>query len=483
MMKKTLLSMACLAAGSMTMVMADSEVYVFDCLGSVDGVSDNGRYAAVTDTDNGIAYLWSADNPGELVDISEEPDFRLPSAQRVWFTVAHDVSDDGTAVGCIGYWDGHQEPAYYQDGVWHRLPMDPNAFNTNEAVAITPDGSVIAGYHFLYDSTSEISGRYYPCQWFRQEDGSYELKSYSDITLPNHQGFMPYTQSVDGRVVAGMVYCGVGSTVNGMIKDGEFVLFDEVETRREPFIYQGKYYAGWEVGEDGVKRQLWLDDPDDPRVEYYESEYINGYADSSVFLESMFADCDINGNIYGSRTRVENVTETGEGDLYTEGCVYNYLEDTWTYEPGVSAFSTGLGEELLFTREGDVMQGDDILSVREAYGIDSEYMINGIARMSRDGKTLGGVASEYNEANGELMYHPFMVLVDGGTSAGVQCIAGNPMGAMVIAVAGRIEVLNASKVAVYDLNGRVVGDSAVTSVTPGVYVVNADGRSYKISVR
>ena len=54
-MKKSLLIVALMAAGSMTAAMAKSEVFVFDYLGEVDGLADNGQYAAISDPDNGLA--------------------------------------------------------------------------------------------------------------------------------------------------------------------------------------------------------------------------------------------------------------------------------------------------------------------------------------------------------------------------------------------------------------------------------------------
>lgn len=483
-MKKSLLIVALMAAGSMTAAMAKSEVFVFDYLGEVDGLADNGQYAAISDPDNGLAYLWRAESPDDLIDITEETDDpTLPSYLRAKGTIARDVSDNGIVVGAILFADGVTHPAYYADGEWNLLPMDPYAMNTNEAIAITPDGKVIAGSHFINDPSSEIGGRYYPCQWFLQDDGTYELKSYSDIALPNHQGFFARQQTPDGRVVLGSVCCGMQSNTNAMIKDGKFVMFDEIVTESEPWIYKGKYYAGTDVREDGTTYQVWVEDANDPRVVYFEEVYINGYKDSEVGLDGWFHDCDINGNLYGSRSYVENVTEDGHGTVYTEGCIYNYLTDTWIMEPGVSYFSTGVGTDLLFTGAGEVMEKDDVQHVADAYEIVSEYTVEGISRTSYDGKTIGGVASEVHPGTGEKLYYPFLVKVDGGTQAAIQSVAGNPKGALVLVSDGRIEVVNASEVSVYDLEGHMVGSSAVTDVNPGIYVVVADGRSYKVIVK
>ena len=162
--------------------------------------------------------------------------------------------------------------------------------------------------------------------------------------------------------------------------------------------------------------------------------------------------------------------------------IYNYLTDTWYNEEAVSFFSAGVGDELIFTGNGDVIDGNKVSSVKEAYGIESKYTINGISSISSDAKTLAGVASELNEATGEYQYYPFIIQVD-GDSNGTPEIAGSPKKGLVIATKGRIEVLNAENVAVYDLNGHLVGTDKVTDVHAGVYVVKADDASYKIVVK
>ena len=129
-----------------------------------------------------------------------------------------------------------------------------------------------------------------------------------------------------------------------------------------------------------------------------------------------------------------------------------------------------------------MIEGNDVSDVKEAYGITSKYTINGVSKISSDGKTLAGVASDINPATGEYEYYPFIIQVDGGTGAAPE-IAGSPKKGLVIATQGRIEVLNADNVAVYDLNGRLVGTDKVTEVNAGIYMVKADDASYKVVVK
>ncbi len=481
-MRKSILFLA-LAAGVCLGMNAESKVYSFDTLGEINGVSDNGRYGVVTDPDFGMAYLWDSENPESLINITvtAESFDNFYGEDEMWITTAMDVSDEGVVVGSIllGY---ESVPAYYKDGKWTFLPLDPMSRNTNEAVCITPDAKVIAGYQFLSDPTSDIGGKYYPCQWFLHDDGTYELKMYSDIQLPNHQGFFPMTQSPDGEVVAGAVYCGVQSTIDAIVKNGELILFDKLETKLEPFVYNGKYFAGWEE-KDGQKIQVWVDDVNDPRVEYYPTVYINGYRDSSSngALVGFFTNCDGNGNLYGSRSRALNVTEDGAGEVVTEACIYNYKTDTWYVDDNYYFFSAGIGQGLLFTDSGDVIMDGVVSSVAETYNVETTCEVEGINKISANGSVLGGVASEFSEIINDDMYFPFFVKTEG--YSGVQNIVGTPDKGLVITSPGRIEVVNAEEIAVYDLEGRLISTDKITYVNAGIYVVKAGNSVYKVMVR
>lgn len=485
-MKKSLLLMGLALAGTSLAAKAESKVYMFDNLGIVGGVSDNGQYAAITDDEQYFAYIWCASNPEELHNITEEAPLGLPSSQTPTFTTAMDVSDDGIVVGSIGYADFHQYPAYYKDGEWNLLPIDPDALNTNEAICITPDGSVIAGYQHikLTGATGEGAsrGQFFPCQWFLQEDGSYELKTYKDIKLPDHQGFYPMTQTPDGKVIGGQVYAGFGSTLNALLVEGELVMFDEISTIKEYLEYKGKYYTG--VDENG--KQTWTEDINDPNIVWFVKELINGYYDGirgeTSMMNGFFTNCDGNGNFYGARTYVSGVTEDHDGVVANAAIIYNYLTDTWYDEKGVNFFSAGIGDELLFTGNGSVIKGNEVKPVKEAYDINTNYTINGISKISSDAKTIAGVASDLNPATSEYQYYPFIIQLDDDIN-GAPELSGSPKNGLVIATQGRIEVLNAENVAVYDINGCLVSTDKVTEVSAGVYIVTADDTSYKIVVK
>lgn len=124
-MIKHLLVTGAVLFGAYSVCQAETKAYFTDDFGEVYGVSSNGKYAAVTDSDNSRAYLWSESDPENFVSISMISKPGLPSAQTVIGTVAMDVTDDGMVVGCLIFKDGHREPAFYKDGEWTSLPVHP----------------------------------------------------------------------------------------------------------------------------------------------------------------------------------------------------------------------------------------------------------------------------------------------------------------------------------------------------------------------
>ncbi|MDE6026824.1 MAG: hypothetical protein K2G23_01980, partial [Muribaculaceae bacterium] len=80
-----------------------------------------------------------------------------------------------------------------------------------------------------------------------------------------------------------------------------------------------------------------------------------------------------------------------------------------------------------------------------------------------------------------MMYYPLFIVTE--EESGIQSVAGNPKKGLVIVGAGRIEVVNADAVAVYDLDGRLIGTDKITYVDPGIYVVKAGDAVYKVDVK
>lgn len=461
---------------------AKTQVYTMDELGEVSKISDNGRYAAITDIEDNMAYLWVAET-GRFIDICAplgDPDSE-PSSQCITGTTALDVTDDGMVVGSVIYRDGHQVPSYYIDGEWYPLELHPAARNTNEAIAVTPDGRTIAGYQFINDPTSAIGGRYYPVQWKRNDSGEYELTAYTDIELPEHQGFYPLAQSSDGRVICGQVYAGVGSMLPVLLIDGKMKMFDEVETKSEPFEFKGKWYCG--VDDNG--KQIWTDDPEDPRIVLFPSYYINGYKDSADnSFEGSLLSCDAQGNFYGMRTRAENVDEEGNGTLVKGAAIYNIHTGEWTYDTNCLGYTAGLNGNYILTSTPAVIVDGNKVSVSENFDFDTERPLEYLCCYSSDGKVVGGMTYVVNPANGEKQYFPIILVLDEPILSGIQAIYGGVNETPCIIVSnGRIDIANARDMAVYDLDGHLIGSTASTSVAPGIYVVKADRISKKVLVK
>ena len=164
-----------------------------------------------------------------------------------------------------------------------------------------------------------------------------------------------------------------------------------------------------------------------------------------------------------------------------DACIYNYKTDTWYTDSQWSAFSAGIGDETLFTLNGTVIKDGEVTDVQEAYDVWVPGTVEGISKISADGTVLGGVSSEFFEGLGVTYYYPFFVITEEG--AGVDAVTGDPKKGLVVTYPGRIDVLNADEIAVYDLDGRLVGSDKVNYVNPGIYVVKAGDATYKVIVR
>lgn len=461
---------------------AKPTTYTSDNLGNVTAVSSNGVYASVYDYENNKAYLWSRAT-GLFQDISEPlGDPGLPSGQRVSGTWAMGVADDGTVVGCIFHADGRQYPAIYKNGIWSLLPIHGAAMNDNSAISITSDGKVIGGYQFINDPSSSIKGRYYPCRWTLGEDGSYDLQAYTDLNLPDHQGFYPTSMAPDGSAIAGTVYAGVASTLPAIVKaDGELILFNNIEKKTEPFIFRGKYYCG--VDEETGK-QIWTEDPNDPRIVLFSETYIDGVKDDGgdYSFSGGFQGVDAQGNFYGMRTVASNVSD-GVGTMRGGAAVYNANNGEWTDNFKYDLFTNGIGNYIFGPADTILINGEPA-SFSATFGFSYPRSVSAMYKLSADGKVIGGDLYEINPATGEPQYFPFIVeldepLIESSAVEGVSS-EGN---VTVSAADGRIVVSGAASVAVYDVEGRLVGTDNSTSVLPGIYVVLTDGKASKVLVK
>lgn len=477
-MKKLILLSSCALLAATAV--AETKVYSTDLLGELNGISANGRYAVASDADNARAYLWNVDNPDEWKDITPARDETLPTAQQLIGAEVYGVTDDGMAVGCVYYGDHMARPAIWNNGEWIDLPIHPSSMSTNSAVAVTADGSVVGGYMFINDPSADIQGHYYPCRWVRDEYGGYTLEAYTDIELPDHQGFFPTGMSPDGSTIAGMVFCGVQSTVPAMVRDGQLTIFADIDTKYEPFMWNGKYETRDEDGKQG-----WTTDPDDPNIVLYPETYIDGIKDTGENpFTGRFSRIDWSGHIYGCRDLVSDVDDEGNGKLTPCATFYDMNSEEWSDDTGYKAYSTGLEGRILFAGTTRVIIDGRATTITSEFGFSAPRMIVSVNCTSRDGQVLGAMTAQMNDATGEYDYFPLVIVLDEPlveVTGTVEVADGNDVA---VAVAdGRILVTGASDVTVYDTTGRLVSAAADSRVAPGIYIVNADGASYKVIVK
>jgi hypothetical protein len=439
---------------------AENKVYTFinpewdEALdGTMYAVSGNGQYAVGGEESEYCGFYWNADSP-EDITIMEN-------------CVFYGVADDGTAVGSM-YPNGsaYDHAGVYRNGEWERLPESDILLTRSYARVISDDGKYIAGYQFLKDDTSEIKARNYPCLWTRNDFGEYELTVYDHISLPAHQGFCTMSMSQDGRVIGGTVYCAFASNIPALIVDGEFVIFNELSEK--------------------TVEETWTSG-DYTTTGTYTYYYIDGYKDTDSM--NAFAGCfisvDKDNNIYGYRTRAENVDEEGNGDLLRGACIYRTDTDSWVDDTDCSYYFCGLNGNYISTSDGGLLVNGERTTVKEFFGIsDFDKSVSGFAGYSNDGKVIAGNSVYYSSVTGEQVAQPFMLLLDEPLqTSGVKSVDATQSKANILVNGRQIVTLGADNVAIYNLAGQQVSHKSVATVDAGVYVVKADNTIRKVVIK
>lgn len=489
-MKKHLLLAAALL-GMASVSQADNQFYFFpdptsdtgeDIMGEVYGISENGQYAVIFDYEMKLSYLWNREKPNELTLINREV-----NGKRVDFE-AYSVTNDGMVVGSEKPNNTYQyQPRTWKDGEFRILELPGNALNTNYPVAVTGDGKIIGGYVAVPEAGVATGTRAFPCIWERDDDfvddsssetvkdkpAGYKLHLYNDADCGNMQGFFVSSMysdgTVEGTVLGGMMNLAAGSWVAAILKDGKSKFWHTYKDVVEPFYYKGQYL--YDV----------------------EEHYLDGVKDgwNGDLMSGMFVGADYAGNFYGRRCITdEPVPENGEGTFSSFAAVYNVNTDTWQYKPvtdAVPAVSMGVDGKILFTAGANVLpDGLDSTpeSLRTFMEVDTQGKpLNSVDRTNADGSVFGGAYAVMLESTGEYRYYPYLVTLDTPLS-GVQGIYADPQEKVgIIVTDGMISVSGAKNVAVYDLGGKLVSNSANASVAPGIYVVKADKVSRKVLVK
>ena len=472
-MNKCLLSIIGLAAVAVG-ANAQATNYEWDFLGQPTGVSDNGQYVTIIDEEDFMGYVWNADAPNTPQRL------QLPDGRNF---CPGDATNDGMIVGYVVNKDsqGTTRPAIYRNGEYTMLPVNADVLNTAEANEVTPDGKIIAGTCFMFDATADQGGRYYPVHWVLNDAGEYVFKPYNNVKLPNHQGFIVETQSVDGQWIAGRLYCGMGSEIPAIIHGDSLLIFNNLETKYEKWMYKGKYYAGVD---EATGKQIWVTDENDPRIVLFAEEYIDGFHDGNEdkFLTGEFIGVDRDLNFYGHRSHVNNVDADFNADITHTSSVYNAVTGEWTDYDGYNGFSCGRGTELIFTADKMVIQNGEAKALSEI-GVTSKRSLSGISHMSDNGQVLAGVSIEYHPASGDPMAYPLIAVLENELVSGVKHLDSALPQPKIRGEKGSIAVDGASNVAVYSITGALVSTSAQSNVPTGIYIVKADNKVAKVIVR
>lgn len=432
--------------------------------GCFQGVSGNGKYAVGYDDGvfDFISYLWNAENPDKL-------------EYFYYSCYMSDVADDGTVVGAALFKEGVNEgaPAYYKDGKWTFLPMHETCYGTdpgtNMAVRISPDGKYIGGIICCEHATGEQK-KIYPCLWTRNDaTGEYDLTVHNNINLPDHQGFILYDMSDDGRYLVGRVFTGFGSTIPAYIKDGELYLFNE--------LTEETYIEEWDGNGDG---EFTPEDPSSYDV-YLETTdwYIDGVKDQAQ-ADGQIMSVDNEGNMVGW------ITHLSEEASYNTGIFFNEEKNNGELVDLPHMFGCVVqGEDCIFASDGaygDVFYmrsaTDEGIEISEAFEVEKDKF-SLVFEMSNDSKVLVGATVFV----GEQSYNqPFLLMLENPCS-GIQTITTDNGNIEISAKAGEINVAGAKDVAVYSLNGTLISKNAVVSVPAGIYIVKADGNATKVVVK
>ncbi|MBD5208483.1 MAG: hypothetical protein HDS80_00870 [Bacteroidales bacterium] len=484
-MKKNLLALGALALTCCSFVSSAKtafycpDIEIFSGTTTPTMVSKNGEYVVVNDGDNSKSYLWSKANPEDWQPIE------VNNPALVGVNISG-VSNDGkifvgTAIVRNSDYQ-NSRPIVIEDGEMTVLPMHSAILNTVEVVGCNSDASILFGYQFLKDETSEIAGRYYPCLWKRNSEGEYELTAYDRLQLPAHQGFIPMDMNEDGTIICGTLWVPAGSSIPAIVENGELIYFNELDTRLEPFYYKGQIHG------------------------YYEEYYIDGYHDGATaeYFSGTFQGLDEWGNFYGHRTRAFDViTEPdkegyGTGRLVNGACVYNMkaeADEAWHDYTNIGGFSTGLDQKYMFTNGGRVVdvEGNGGL-ISDEFDFSPGGLNNPcITHISADGQTLSGIHTVPNPAIGENDYFPFVIVLDeplvdlpnqpGGGEDSVFEIVNGGENVNILLTPGRVDVAGVESAALYDINGRLVGNGTTFHVAPGLYVVSTANGAQKVLVK
>lgn len=416
--------------------------------GTIFGVSANGEYAAGYDDFLGsCAFIWKrSTGKFEEVDLA---------------SMIMDVSNDGTFVG--NYWveipgkDGlvASRPGYYKDGVWSPLPIlraeakltdgvgDADDMN-GCAMAISADAKFIAGY-----ITDADVYKLYPALWqWNEENKAYDLiKTFEKIqesidALECPYGWVVKGMSDDGSIITGFSEWGSGA------RSAAVIINDE---EKRLTCLEDPYEVAEKTGET-----LWMD--------------AEGYAQVSA-----------NGKYFaGFYAASANMTDlsgwTWTPDQESVAFTAPYTELTCVDNNGVAYGSTSHMGDAAMYKDGVMTALSDIYTWNSV----ADASLSTIFAASNDGGVLGGIAMvSFSMAPIQV---PAVLIVDG--TEGVEAVKSQANN-VVMANGWAFIDGEYNEARVYNMQGVLVAEAAegnidLNSVPAGVYIVNVDGKSFKV---
>lgn len=418
--------------------------------GQIVGVSSNGEYAVGYDHMLGSgAFVWTrSTGEFEIVELG---------------ALLMDASNDGILVG--NYWveiPGGSgalatRPGYYKAGEWYPLPIhrleaeldsDSEENTTSElngtATAISGDAKFIAGY-----ITDANIYKLYPVLWqWNDENAEYIIANEFENIQENIDlldcpiGWYVKDMSDDGTILTGYSEWGSGARSAAVLINGEEKrltgLYDPVvEAEKNPDVEYGMFDSWAKVSANGKYfTGIYSEDTSSGGLTSFTW---NQSQDSVTFLEEqgILVCADNNGIYYGTSHF------SGIPIKYENGEIIN-LEDEYAWEDGA---------DVLFST---------------------------IQATSDDGSVLGGLCVGTFGAS-SINIPGVLVL---GAPASVDAVKGEANDVFMYAGYAFIEGAYNNAV-VYNVQGMVVAEATEGNIDlnnqpAGVYVVNVDGKSFKV---
>lgn len=458
-MKNHILALALtLAIGTLAFVevSADNQTYIyfddegFPVYGSLRRVSPNGQWAA--GGDEGMETGCFVINTSDPENIILNPDGYLL-----------DIGNDGTAVGAMYQREGYvkyKRAAVFKDGAWQELPKPQEILGQSYAISISADCKVIAGHGLCANVDPEDPSRYFPIIWtLNEQTGEYELtRLYNDLDLPGTLGFFVYCMSPDAKYVCGIEPLDFGDVIGVIlnIETGELKRFHNIE------------YKNWYF---------------DTIEGYFDTMFVDGYMDGITTEQAfgeMFLSCS-DRYVYGSHSVVTDVQEDGSGIITNYAAIYDLQEDRFIDGRPNEVYLCGIGDEVMFTTNGDIVIDDEQYNVNFYFAAWDN--INGIYSVDKAGRVLAGAWVGITEF-GEMYESPVLLMLDEESAIASQKITVSDKTHALVTLRGRtITVQGAENVAIYTSNGMLVTRSHNAVLAPGTYIVTADGTSRKICVK